>query len=179
MKKRRELKCYAPGRTAWPGTGAWDPTEDTHLGNDRPKFRDSPNSEACAGECQGFCLHTLLCQGQIQTEPGIAFWLIAIPVPPWPPAVQGFCPLPFPMPAADVRGGFAQCRGSKLECKGPGLCAGPTPGALRSVPCSAPPQPCEQRVTDPLAPSQMQSQGCYFLAQTLPRFPAERPKSLT
>lgn len=58
------------------GPGAPDPTEDAHIGNDGPKFRDSPNSEAHAGECQGFCPHALLCRGKIRKEPGIAFWLI-------------------------------------------------------------------------------------------------------
>lgn len=48
------------------------------------------------GECQGSVLgvpgtaHASLCQGMIQKEPGIAFWLVVSPVHPWPLGVQGF-----------------------------------------------------------------------------------------
>lgn len=76
---------------------------------------------------------TLLCQGMVQKEPGIALWLVASRVSPWALGTQG---LLFPSTKQTFEEGLLSIKGSELKHKKQQLQAGSGPGTLHSELCA-------------------------------------------
>lgn len=86
-------------------------------------------------KCQGSVLcapgtvQSLLCQGMLQKEPGIAFWPVASHVPPWPLRAQG---LLFLSTQQMCEEGLLSIRGSEQGFKEQRVRVGLMPGTLHS-----------------------------------------------